>query len=128
MSAYLPIIKQWHIAFALLSLSGFILRGILMLRAPQILQRPVFKRLPHVIDSGLFALGITLLWFGPWSLWTSHWLQAKLSALLLYIVLGFVALHRGRFSRQIRLVAWLAAVTVFFYMLAVAHWKQVWFW
>lgn len=128
MSAYLPILKQWHIAFALLSLSGFVFRGVLMLRAPQMLQRPWLKRLPHVIDSGLFALGITLLWLGPWSLWSSLWLQVKLSALLLYIGLGFVALHRGRFSRHTRLGAWFAAIAVFVYMLAVAHWKQVWFW
>ena len=128
MSAYLPIVKQWHIIFALLSLSGFVGRGMLMLTAPQQLQRPWLKRLPHVIDSGLFALGITLLWFGPWSLWSAPWLQAKLSALLLYIGLGFIALHRGRFARGTRLGAWLAALAVFAYMLAAAHTKQVWFW
>lgn len=128
MSAYLPIIKQWHIAFAFLSLSGFVFRGILMLSASQLMHSPWVKRLPHVIDSGLFALGITLLWFGPWSLWSASWLQVKLSALLLYIGLGFIALHRGRFSRRTRLTAWLAGLSVFVYMLAVAHWKQVWFW
>jgi uncharacterized membrane protein SirB2 len=128
MSAYLPIVKQWHIAFALLSLSGFIFRGMVMLRAPQRMQNPWLKRLPHVIDSGLFSLGIVLLWFGPWSLWSAPWLQAKLSALLLYIGLGFIALHRGRFHRRTRLAAWLAALAVFVYMLAVAHSKQAWFW
>jgi uncharacterized membrane protein SirB2 len=126
MSAYLPIIKQWHIAFAMLSLSGFVLRGILMLYAPQRLQNRWLRRLPHVIDTLLFGLGITLLWFGPWSLWTAPWLQAKLSALLLYIGLGFIALHRGRFARRTRLAAWLAAIAVFAYMLAAAHWKQAW--
>jgi uncharacterized membrane protein SirB2 len=126
MTTYLPIIKQWHIAFALLSLSGFVLRGILMLYAPQRLQNRWLLRLPHVIDTLLFGLGITLLWFGPWSLWTAPWLQAKLSALLLYIGLGFIALHRGRFARRTRLAAWLAAIAVFAYMLAAAHWKQAW--
>jgi uncharacterized membrane protein SirB2 len=126
MTTYLPIIKQWHIAFALLSLSGFVLRGILMLYAPQRLQNRWLRRLPHVIDTLLFGLGITLLWFGPWSLWTAPWLQAKLSALLLYIGLGFIALHRGRFARRTRLAAWLAAIAVFAYMLAAAHWKQAW--
>jgi uncharacterized membrane protein SirB2 len=126
MTTYLPIIKQWHIAFALLSLSGFVLRGILMLYAPQRMQNRWLRRLPHVIDTLLFGLGITLLWFGPWSLWTAPWLQAKLSALLLYIGLGFIALHRGRFARRTRLAAWLAAIAVFAYMLAAAHWKQAW--
>ena len=126
MSAYLPMIKQWHIAFALLSFSGFFLRGILMLQAPHLLQRFVFKRLPHVIDSVLFILGITLLWLGPWTLSTAPWLQAKLSALLLYIGIGFIALDRGHISRSTRFCAWLSAMTVFAYMLGVAHWKQVW--
>ncbi|HEX9802833.1 MAG TPA: SirB2 family protein [Gammaproteobacteria bacterium] len=126
MTTYLPIIKQWHIAFALLSLGGFVLRGMLMLYAPQRLQNRWLRRLPHVIDTLLFGLGITLLWFGPWSLWSAPWLQAKLSALLLYIGLGFIALHRGRFARRTRLAAWLAAITVFAYMLAAAHWKQAW--
>ncbi len=127
MNAYLPIIKQWHIVFALLSLSGFVLRGALMLRAPHLLQGPGMRSLPHVIDSGLFFLGLTLLWFGPWSLWNSPWLQLKLTALLLYIGLGSIALHRGRFTRRTRLFAWLAALAVFGWMLALAHTKQVWF-
>lgn len=127
MNAYLPIIKQWHMALALLSFSGFVLRGALMLRAPQLLRDPWVRRLPHVIDIGLFSLGLTLLWFGPWSLWRSPWLQLKLLALLLYIGLGFVALHRGRFSRRTRLLAWLTALAVFVLMVSLAHAKQVWF-
>lgn len=126
MNTYL-LIKQWHFAFALFSLSGFALRGILMLRAPQLLQVAWIRRLPHVIDSGLFLLGLTLLWLGPWSLSNSPWLQMKLVALLLYISLGFIALHRGRFSRRTSLLAWLTALGVFFWMLTLARTKQVWF-
>jgi uncharacterized membrane protein SirB2 len=126
MSAYLPLLKQWHIAFALLSLGGFFLRGVLMWCRSPWLGRGVVRRLPHVIDSLLFTLGVTLLWFGPWSLATAVWLQAKLTALLLYIGLGFIALHRGRFSRRTRLFAWLAALVVFAYMLAVALTKEPW--
>jgi uncharacterized membrane protein SirB2 len=127
MSSYLPLIKQWHIAFALLSLSGFFLRGVLMLRRSAWLQHGLVRRLPHVIDSALFLLGLTLLWLGPWSLAHTPWLQAKLLALLLYIGLGFVALHRGRFSHRTRIIAWCAALLVFAYMLAVAFSKQPWF-
>lgn len=125
MDTYL-VIKQWHMVFALLSLSGFVLRGGLMLGAPRLLQGVWFRRMPHVIDSGLFLLGITLLWLGPWSLWHAPWLQLKLTLLLLYIGLGFVALHRGRFSRRTRLLAWLSALAVFAGILAVAYSKQTW--
>lgn len=126
MNAYLPMIKQWHIAFALLSLSGFVLRGVLMLRASHLLHSAWSRRLPHVIDTGLFSLGLVLLWLGPWSLSSAPWLQLKLSALLVYIGLGFIALHRGRFARSTRLLAWLAAIAVFVLMLILAHTKQVW--
>jgi len=40
-------------------------------------------------------------------------------ALLLYIVLGSIALKRGRTLKQ-RAAAWLAAQAVFFYIVAVA--------
>lgn len=126
MDAYL-LIKQWHITFALLSLAGFVLRGGLMWRAPHLLQGLWVRRLPHVIDSGLFILGLLLLWLGPWSLVNAPWLQVKLLALLLYIGLGFIALHRGRFERRTRLLAWLSALAVFAWMLVLAHTKQVWF-
>lgn len=125
--AVYPIIKQWHVAFALLSLTGFVSRGLLMLYSPSLLQQSWIKRLPHVIDSGLFLLGLALLWLGPWSLWNAPWLQAKLLALLVYIGLGFVALRRGQFARRTRLLAWLAALVVFAWMLWLAHTKQVWF-
>ena len=47
-----------------------------------------------------------------------HW-SFKLLALLLYIVLGMVALKRGR-TRTVRILAWLAALGVFVYIVAVA--------
>jgi len=126
MSVSLALLKHWHIAFALMSLSGFFLRGVLMLRCSPLLQHRLVRRLPHVIDSILFLLGLTLLWLGPWSLSSAPWLQAKLTALLLYIGLGFVALHHGPFPRRVQVLAWCAALAVFGYMLAVAFSKQPW--
>jgi uncharacterized membrane protein SirB2 len=126
MSGYFALLKQWHIAFAILSVSGFFLRGLLMLcRSPRLSHRLV-RRLPHFVDSALFLLGLSLLWLGPWSLASAPWLQAKLAALLLYIGLGFIALRRGHFSHGTRVAAWVCALLVFAYMLAVAHTKQVW--
>jgi len=126
MPAYLPIIKQWHIAFALMSLSGFFLRGVLMWRQSPWMQHVLIRRLPHVVDSMLFLLGLILLWLGPWTLSQASWLQAKLSALLVYIGLGFIALHRGQFSPRTRIIAWFAALLVFAYILTVAITKQPW--
>jgi uncharacterized membrane protein SirB2 len=47
------------------------------------------------------------------------WLSAKLFALILYIVLGTIALKRGQ-TRGQRIAAWIAALLVFGYMVAVA--------
>jgi uncharacterized membrane protein SirB2 len=50
---------------------------------------------------------------------THPWLAAKIVALLAYIVIGSIALKRGR-TKRIRLVAWLTAQAVFFYIVSVA--------
>lgn len=123
MSAYYPLLKQLHILFAVLSLSGFVLRGVMMWRGSALLRHPLTRTLPHVNDTLLLLFGLLLLWFGPWTLAGAGWLQLKLLLLLVYIGLGFVALHRGRFSREQRLSAWIAAVLVFAVMLWLARFK-----
>ncbi len=75
--------------------------------------------LPHVLDTCLLALGVSLMiMLSAWPQQTP-WLAAKLSALLLYIVLGSVAIKRGRSPAQKAVFAALAAL-VFLYMLSVA--------
>jgi uncharacterized membrane protein SirB2 len=121
-SGYLTL-KLLHVGFALLSLGGFLLRGVLMLRGSALLAHPLTRRLPHINDTLLFGFGLLLLWQGPWSLAGAGWLQLKLLLLLVYIALGFVALHRGRFRRGTRLAALVAALAVFLCMLWLAHFK-----
>lgn len=117
--------KYFHVMLAVLSLSGFLFRGVLMLRASTTLSHPLVRRLPHINDSLLLLLGLLLLWRGPWTLAGAGWLQLKLTLLLFYIGLGFVALHRGRFSRRVRAVAWMSAVAIFLCMLWLAHFKPL---
>lgn len=123
MSDWYPFLKALHIAFALLSLGGFIFRGVLMWQGSPLLQHPMLRRLPHINDTLLLLLGLTLLWLGPWTLADARWLQLKLLLLLLYIGLGFIALHRGRFSRNQRVAALFSALVVFAAMLWLAHFK-----
>lgn len=123
MPAYYPILKHLHMLFALLSLGGFLWRGILLWRGSVWLQHRLMRVLPHVNDTLLLLAGLLLLWLGPWQLAEAGWLQLKLLLLLVYIGLGFVALHRGRFSGRLRFLAWLAAVAVFAIMLGLARFK-----
>ena len=54
---------------------------------------------------------------------THAWLSAKVVGLLLYIVLGSIALKRGR-TRAVRIAAFFAALGVFAYIVAVALTKS----
>lgn len=54
----------------------------------------------------------------------SHWLLAKITGLLVYIVLGAVALTYGR-GKLLKRICFMLALAVFAYVVAVAHTAQV---
>ncbi|MFZ6720093.1 SirB2 family protein [Undibacterium sp. Ji49W] len=117
-------IKHLHMTCAALSGSLFLLRGIWMLRSSSMLTRRWVRILPHVIDTILLASALTLaMWSGQYP-FRQDWLTAKLLALILYIVLGTVALKRGK-TPAIRAVALVAALLVFAYIVSVALTRQV---
>ena len=113
------LLKHLHMSCAALSGALFLLRGLWMLQdSPRLGQRWV-RTLPHLIDTVLLASAVTLaVWSAQYPL-AQPWLTAKVCALLLYIVLGSVALKRGR-SKGIRAAAFLAALATFAYIVAVA--------
>jgi uncharacterized membrane protein SirB2 len=98
---------------------SFSLRGIWMLRESPWLQQRWVKIVPHLIDSVLLASGIGLVLILHQYPGVHHWLTVKLVALLAYIVIGTIALKRGK-TKTIRIIAWLGALGVFFYMVTVA--------
>jgi uncharacterized membrane protein SirB2 len=113
------LLKHLHMSCAALSGALFLLRGLWMLQdSPRLGQRWV-RTLPHLIDTVLLASAVTLaVWSAQYPL-AQPWLTAKVGALLLYIVLGSVALKRGR-SKGIRAAAFLAALATFAYIVVVA--------
>ena len=120
-------IKSIHISLALMSLSGFLLRAYWMWFANPLLQHRVSRFLPHVIDSLLLLTGLYMVW--SYRIYpTQHpWLAAKLSALLLYIVFGSLALKRAP-TRRWRGVFLLLALATFGYMLGAARSHRAWSW
>jgi len=112
-------IKYLHISCVILSYSLFFVRGIWMLRNSPALHQRWVKIIPHLVDSALLISAITLAFQLSLSPLYSHWLMAKIIALLLYILLGTIALKRGK-SAKIRVTAWLAAQLVFLYIVSVA--------
>ena len=113
------IIKSVHVASVALSYSLFLLRGAWMLRDSPALQQHWVTIAPHMVDTVLLASAIALAWQLGISPLTHPWLAAKIIALLLYIVIGTFALKRGK-TKRIRLIAWLTAQLVFFYIVSVA--------
>jgi uncharacterized membrane protein SirB2 len=117
--------KHLHLTCVGLSAALFIVRGLLMLWRPGALRASWARITPHVVDTVLLSAAIGMLVVGQIHPLDAPWLLAKIGALLVYIGLGTVALKRGR-TRGVRLGAWLAALAVLLYIVAVAMTKQVW--
>ncbi len=112
-------IKTIHVATASISIVGFMLRGYwMMLGSPKLTQRWV-KTVPHIVDTMLLATAIVLAVRLQQYPFVDAWLTAKVIGLLVYIGLGFVALHFGKTIR-LRTMTWLAAIVVYIYIVAVA--------
>ena len=116
-------IKIIHVTCALLSISGFVGRGILMIRDSSLLRARWVKVLPHINDTVLLVSAIMLASQWGWSALQMPWLMAKIIALLLYIALGTLALKPGR-SQPIRTLSWLAAIVTIAYIVSVAITKK----
>jgi uncharacterized membrane protein SirB2 len=118
MTFYLAI-KYLHLSCAVLSISGFVLRGWWMTTGSDMLQRRPVKILPHIIDTLLLGSALVMVFMSAQYPFVQSWLTAKVIALVIYILLGMVALKRGR-SRKVRITAWLLAIVTFAYIVAVA--------
>ena len=113
------ILKNLHLATIALTLTLFILRGVWMMADSPRLQARWVRIVPHVNDTLLLASGIALAVLIQQYPLVHGWLTAKFFALIAYIVLGTLALKRGK-TRSRRIAAWIAALLVFGYMAAVA--------
>jgi uncharacterized membrane protein SirB2 len=118
MIGYLAV-KHIHMTCAAASGSFFALRGIWMLRDSKLLQQRWVKIAPHIIDTVLLVSALTMVvWSGQYP-FVLPWLTAKLLALLLYIVLGTIALKRGK-TKAVRVAAYVGALAAFGYIVTVA--------
>jgi uncharacterized membrane protein SirB2 len=120
-------LKLVHLCAAILSIAGFLLRGYWMMNGSAMLQRSWVRILPHVIDTVFLLAGISLIVILHLQMMANHWLAIKIAALLVYIVLGAIALRRGR-SKKIRITAFVLAVLTFAYIAGVALSKSAASW
>lgn len=115
-----PLLKPLHITLVAASGLLFAARGAGVLAGRAWPMRPAWRHTSVVIDTGLLAAGV-----GLWTMLSLHpaqqpWLGAKLGLLLVYIVLGSLALKRAP-SQAARAACYVAALAVFFWMVSIAR-------
>ena len=117
------IMKSIHLTTLAITISGFILRGIWMMRGSPLLQNKIVKTIPHYNDTILL---ISAVWTGaligqyPF---VNAWLTAKILGALAYIILGGIALTYGP-NKLIRVSAFIGALCCFGYVVGVAATKN----
>ena len=118
-------LKILHIICVCLSITGFTLRGWWMVFNPPRLQQCWTRIAPHVVDTLLLASALAMVF--QWQVYPQNhpWLAAKIVALVIYILLGTIALKRGK-TLTIRLTAFAAALLAFGYIVGVALSKSPW--
>ena len=113
------LIKHMHAAAAVAVVVLFVVRGAWMLADSPMLERRWVRIVPHVNDTILLLAGI---WLAT-SFGLAPFVVAKIVALVIYIVLGTIALKRGR-TKGIRIAALVGSVAVLAYIFAVAMTKN----
>ena len=111
--------KYLHLAFASLTICGFVVRGIWMMRGAKLSQHRLTRIAPHVIDALFLATGIALVLQLQLVVLQNSWLIAKFAGLLVYITLGSIALRHGK-SMRVRKLAFAGAVLAFAYIVGAA--------
>jgi uncharacterized membrane protein SirB2 len=118
-------LRAAHVAAVVISIGLFALRGAWMVADSPLLTTRVVRILPHVVDTVLLAAGVGLAVLSHQYPFVQPWLTAKIVGLVLYTVLGTIALKRGR-SRGVRILALTAALAVVAWIVATARCRCVW--
>ena len=118
-------LKLLHISCAVISITGFALRGYWALSDNPLRQAPLVRVLPHLVDTLLLASAIAMLGIWKVSPVDLPWVTAKVLALLLYIALGITAMRFATCKRYQRL-AYVAALLTAIYIVTVARSHSAW--
>jgi uncharacterized membrane protein SirB2 len=119
---YFPL-RAVHITCAILTISLFAFRGLLMLAESPLQQNPVLRWTPVAIDTVLLTSALMLTTIIRQYPFTTAWLTVKVVLLVIYIVLGSIALRRGR-TKKVRLAAFIGALATVGFLVTVARAHQ----
>lgn len=117
------LIKYIHVTTVVISIGVFLLRFYWMLIDSRLLKAKPVKIIPHVNDTILLVSAIVLVVQLRQYPFVHHWLTAKVTALVVYIVLGSLALKRCS-DKRLRIVSGVGAILTFAFILSVAASKN----
>ena len=120
MIEFYPQIKLAHIGLVLSSGLLFAIRGLLVMLGQRWAMAAPLRWLSYTIDTSLLTAALMLLVVLQVNPFTTAWLATKLILLVVYVVLGTLALKRAK-GRGARLATYLAALAVFGFMYSVAR-------
>lgn len=124
MNGYLAA-KFLHVTCVALSFAGFVVRFMLTTRGSHLVMHRFARIAPHINDTALLGAAVAMLVIAGIDPLQATWLSAKIIGLLVYVLLGILALRRAHttFGRNL---AFAAAVLTFAYMVSVALLKTPW--
>lgn len=115
------ILKSIHIALAILSVSLFSVRGVLLLLSNSSYRHRLYRLITPLVDSILLTLGIAMAIIIGRNIWSMDWFVLKISLIICYIITGTLALNRLKVrGQQVKalLMAWIFAAGIFYTALA----------
>ena len=113
-------LRALHMTCAYVSVALFVVRHLLNLRNVEWRKWKALVIMPHVVDTLLLVSGILLAINIHQYPFVNAWLTVKVALLVLYIILGTIAIKRGR-TPGVRRAAFLGAAVVFAFILSVAR-------
>lgn len=113
-------IKWIHVVAVLTSGSLFAFRGIAMLAGARWYMAAPLRYLSYAIDTVLLTAAMMLATMLHQYPFVQAWLTAKVLLLVVYVILGSLALTRGT-TRATRARAFVAALLVFLFIISIAR-------
>jgi uncharacterized membrane protein SirB2 len=113
------LVKYVHVTTVALSLTGFFLRGVLMIRKSPLLAARWIRVLPHINDTILLVAALSLAAMSGQYPFVVGWVTAKVLGVIAYIILGALAL-RDASTLKMRIACWVASMAVFGWIVSVA--------
>jgi uncharacterized membrane protein SirB2 len=117
---FYPQIRAAHLITVLLSGTLFAARGLGVLAGARWPRHAVVRYSSYTIDTALLTAALMLVSILPSAMFANHWLTLKIALVVIYILLGVLAMGRAP-TRTARLVCYVAALLVFALIVGIAR-------